>query len=73
MALERTTQEHSGGVTVEQFVALAQTLVHHPELYATLAAVAEKIEVAKAMGWTGKVEINILSGVVSGGPTIKAS
>jgi hypothetical protein len=74
MAVERTTGEKSGseGVTVEEFVSLAQSLVQHPEYYGTLAGIIEKLEIAKRLRWTGKLEINIQTGEVRGGPEIKA-
>jgi hypothetical protein len=72
MVLERGVQDQGRGVTVEQFVELAQALVAHPEYYGTLAGIIEKLEVAKRQRWTGKLEINIQTGEVLGGPTIKA-
>jgi 2-oxoglutarate dehydrogenase complex dehydrogenase (E1) component-like enzyme len=77
MALERhsgqqTKEAAAEGVSVEQFVSLAQTLVAHPELFSTFRAIAEKIEVARRQRWTGKLEIDIQTGEVRGGPTIKA-
>jgi hypothetical protein len=74
MVASSREEEQSGGagVTVEQFVALAQSLVQDPKLYGTLSAVIDKLQVAKRQRWTGKLEIDIQTGEVRGGPTIKA-
>lgn len=62
----------SAGLTLERYLTLAKFLIEHPSSYDTLMDVAQKLAVARDNRWTGKIEINLLTGEVMGGPTIKA-
>ena len=56
---------------VEQYAWLATFVTERPRLAGALQAVAERLAAAQDLGWTGKIQINIQTGEVMGGPAIK--
>jgi hypothetical protein len=58
---------------VEQYARLAAFLAERPDLAEMLLDVGEKLATAQDMRWTGCIQIDLMTGTVRGGPTLKAT
>jgi hypothetical protein len=58
---------------VEQYARIARVLAEHPHLADALVEVAERLAEAEAQHWTGRIQVNLQTGHVRGGPQVKLS
>jgi hypothetical protein len=56
---------------VEQYARIAGLLALHPHLAEVLVEVAERLALAEEQSWTGRIQVNLQTGHVRGGPQVK--
>lgn len=71
MSLQDATDPQPREGPVEQYAKLADLLTERPKLAGKLLLIAEMLAIAEDMRWTGRLQINLQTGEVMGGPVIK--
>ncbi len=64
--------QHQQEGPIEQYAKLAKLLTQRPDLAEILLDVGEKLALSQEMRWTGTIQIDLITGIVRGDPTLKA-